>query len=275
MGSKLGSMKVDSPFGPAVESVPLPRSPLAFVVAQVRFPLVAAIAEQQFIAPFQERIRATYSDLNAETETEVTFTPDGARVKEGSRIWRFSESDGPWEVALSSEFIALSTRRYTSRNDFLTRLATILSALVEWLEPRTVRRFGVRYIDRVTGPEATRDSMRAFVRPEVLGATAVELPNSVRQNHSLTECEFRFDEDPPSSLRAKWGFLPANATFDPAVEPTSESSWVLDLDCSHNEGSFDPKAILNVGQQFSDRIYRFYRWAVTDDFLTHYGATQP
>ncbi len=268
-------MKVDHPFGPAVESVPLPRSPLAFVVAQVRFPLVAAISDQQFLAPFQERIRATYSDLKAETETQVTFTPDGVQVKEGSRVWRFIESDGPWEVTLSSEFLALSSRRYTNREDFLTRLGTLLSALAVWIEPRTVRRFGIRYIDRVTGPEATRESMTTFVRPEVLGTTAVELPTSVRQNHSLTECEFRFDEDPPSALRAKWGFLPPNATFDPAVEPASENSWVLDLDCSHQEQPFDPKAILIAGQTYSDRIYRFFRWAVTDDFLTHYGATQP
>jgi uncharacterized protein (TIGR04255 family) len=267
-------MKVDSPFGPAVESVPLPRSPLAVVVAQVRFPLVAAIAEQQFIAPFQERIRSTYSDLKAEMETQVTFTPDGVQVKEGSRVWRFTESDGPWEVTLSSEFLALSTRSYTNRHDFLTRLGVLLAALAEWIGPRTVRRFGVRYIDRVIESEATRETMTKLVRPEVLGTTAVELPDSVGLNHSLTECEYQFEEDPPSSLRTKWGFLPANATFDPAVEPANEDSWVLDVDCSHNERPFDSEAILSAGRSYTDRIYRFFRWAVKEEFLTHFGATQ-
>lgn len=267
-------MKVDSPFGPAVESVPLPRSPLAFVVAQVRFPLVASIAEQEFIAPFQERIRSTYSDLKAENETQVTLTPDGIQVKEGSRVWRFSESDGPWEVTLSSEFLALSTRSYTNRDDFMTRLGVLLGALEERVAPRTVRRLGVRYIDRVIGPEASRESMTTLVRPEVVGVTAVDLPDAVRQSHSLTECEYHFEEDPPSSLRAKWGFLPPNATFDPAVQPADKDSWVLDVDCSHNERPFDSEAILTAARAFTDRIYRYFRWAVTDEFLTHYGATQ-
>lgn len=265
-------MKVDSPFGPAVDSVPLPRSPLAFVVAQVRFPLVASIAEQEFIAPFQERIRSTYSDLKAENETQVMLTPDGVQVKEGSRVWRFTESDGPWEVALTSEFVALSTRNYTNRDDFLTRLGVLLSALEERIAPRTVRRLGVRYIDRVMGPEASPEAMKSLVRSEVLGATAVDLPDTVRQSHSLTECEYHFDEHPPSALRAKWGFLPPNATFDPAIEPANENSWVLDVDCSHNERPFDAAAILAAARSYTDRIYRYFRWAVTDEFLTNYGA---
>ena len=33
---------IDEPFGPAVPSVPLADSPLTFVVAQIRFPLVAS-----------------------------------------------------------------------------------------------------------------------------------------------------------------------------------------------------------------------------------------
>lgn len=267
-------MKVDSPFGPAVESVPLPRSPLAFVVAQVRFPLVASIAEQEFIAPFQERIRSTYSDLKAENETQVTLTPDGVQVTEGSRVWRFSESDGPWEVALSSEFLALSARSYTNRDDFMARLGVLLAALEERVAPRTVRRLGVRYIDRVIGPEASRETMKTLVRPEILGATAIDLPHAVHQSHSLTECQYNIDEDPSCTLRAKWGFLPPNATFDPAVQPADKDSWVLDVDCSHNERSFDSEAILTAARSFTDRIYRYFRWAVTDEFLTHYGATQ-
>jgi uncharacterized protein (TIGR04255 family) len=267
-------MKIDSPFGPAVESVPLPRSPLAFVVAQVRFPLVVSIAEQEFIAPFQERIRSTYSDLRAENEMQVTLTPDGVQVKEGSRVWRFSESDGPWEVTLSSEFLALSTRSYTNRDDFMTRLGVLLAALEERVAPRTVRRLGVRYIDRVIGREASHEVVKSFVRPEVLGATAIDLPEAVNQSHSLTECEYNLDEDLSCTLRAKWGFLPPNATFDPAVPPADKDSWVLDLDCSHNEQPFDSEAIQTAARVFTDRIYRYFRWAVTDEFLAYYGASQ-
>ena len=40
---------IDEPFGPAVPSVPLVDSPLTFVVAQIRFSLVASISEERFV----------------------------------------------------------------------------------------------------------------------------------------------------------------------------------------------------------------------------------
>lgn len=57
-----------------------------------------------------------------------------------------------------------------------------------------------------------------------------------------------------------------------AIAPVDDASWVLDLDASHGEREFDSAAIVDQVQLFSDRIYRYFRWVVTDDFLTSHGA---
>ena len=261
---------VRTPFGPTVPSVPLPKSPLSFVVAQVRFPMVASISKEDFIGPFQERIRSTYSDLRREKEMKVLVGSAGVQFEQSGEVWRFADDKGGWEVALAPEFLALATNNYTSRADFTGRLGVLLEALGTWLNPQKVRRLGVRYIDRI-GEEHLGD-IRRLVRTEVLGPVALdtEAP-AVNLVHSLAEYQYLFPDD--SHLRARWGLLPAGATFDPAVDPVDTPSWVLDLDASHGERVFEPTAIQEQVQLFTDRIYRYFRWAITEDFLKTFGAS--
>jgi uncharacterized protein (TIGR04255 family) len=35
---------------------------------------------------------------------------------------------------------------------------------------------------------------------------------------------------------------------------------------------FDVEELLNEAQRFAERIYTFFRWAVTDEFLQHFGG---
>lgn len=260
---------IDEPFGAAIPSVPLSRSPLEFVIVQVRFPLVVSIRDESFIGPFQERIRGTYGDLRREDETQVLFGPDGVQNVKGGVVWRFSDGSDGWEVALAPEFIALATNRYTHREDFLGRLQQLLEVLDQWLHPLKIRRLGVRYIDRVQ-EQNHLDQLGALLRPEILGPYNVDRPAGVTLNNVITDCDYRFSDE--SALRTRWGFLGPRTTFDPAIAPVESPSWVLDLDASHGERDFDAAAIADQVQLFTDRIYRYFRWAVTDEFLAAYGA---
>lgn len=266
----MGTM-IDEPFGEAVPSVPLSRSPLTFVVVQVRFPLVVSIGDEAFIGPFQEQIRGTYGDLRREVEAQILLGPDGVRYDKGGVVWRFSSAGDGWEVALAPEFVALATTQYTNREDFLGRLRQLLVALDGWLQPPRVRRLGVRYIDRIQAQEHL-DRLNELLRPEILGAQNVRRPEAVTLNNMLTDCDYRFSDE--SFLRARWGFLGPRMTFDPAIAPVDSPSWVLDLDASHGERDFDVAAIADQVQLFTDRIYRYFRWAVTDGFLAAHGAAR-
>jgi len=261
-----------TPFGPPVQEVPLSRTPLVNVIAQVRFPAVMRIeADSGFMATFQEAIRSDYPILRPERQLGVMIGPGGVQPQDAGTVWRFETRDpDAWQVTLAPSFVSLSAKRYTRRSDLLARLTVVLHALEGWLHPNVCDRIGVRYVDRVTGDQLAR--LGKLVRPEVLGVAGDgTLLGNVEVVHALSDTVFRLDD--ASQLRGRWGRLPAGATYDPGVEPAREASWVLDLDHYTSEPvDFDLAAIGGRVAEFCDRIYTFFRWAVTDVFLDEFGA---
>ena len=249
--------------------VPLPDAPLVRVIAQVRFPQVLSIEKRDFVAPFQEAIRAQYPVLRAEQMQGLLVGPQGASPMPPQVIWRFADVEGNWRVTLAPDFVAIETTVYESRKNFFERFEAIVQALAEHVNPRVVDRIGVRYIDRVTG-DAVKDISK-LVRPEILGIVATAAAQHAR--HTLSESVFIVPE-PAAQLLARWGLLPKGGTVDPAaIEPLAEPSWILDLDMFQPEPrTFDPSEVVADARSYAERIYTFFRWAVTDDFLRLYGG---
>jgi uncharacterized protein (TIGR04255 family) len=78
----------------------------------------------------------------------------------------------------------------------------------------------------------------------------------------------------PYNLFARWGLLPPRATTDPALmKPLDKPSWILDIDVSHSgkRAWHQAQLIEEFGKQ-TESSYNFFRWAVTDKFLTHFGG---
>lgn len=261
-----------TPFGPSVEEVPLPASPLVNVIAQVRFPAVMRIeADKGFVATFQEAIRQDYPILRAERQLGVMIGPAGVQPQDAGTLWRFETKDpDAWQVTLAPAFVSLSAKRYTRRSDFLARLTVVLHTLEGWLAPNVCDRIGVRYVDRVTGDPLSR--LGSLVRSEVLGVAGDALGlGNVEIVHALSDTLFQLED--ATQLRGRWGRLPAGATYDPGIEPAREPSWMLDLDQSTSQAEdFDLAEISGKVALFCDRIYTFFRWAVTDAFLAEFGA---
>jgi uncharacterized protein (TIGR04255 family) len=262
---------IETPFGPPVKEVPLRNAPIVSVIAQVRFPAVMSIQpDSSFVAPFQEALRKDYPILRQERQLQILIGPSGALPQDGGMILRFEQQDpNAWQVTLAPTFVSLSARRYTRRSDFLSRLTVVLHALEGWLDPKVCDRVGVRYIDRLTGEQLGR--LPQLLRPEVLGISAARTDGNVEVVHTLADAIFRLDD--ASELRSRWGLLPTGATYDPGIEPVSETSWLLDFDhYTAQPQDFDLAAISGKVAVFCDRIYRFFRWSVTDEFLDAFGA---
>ena len=105
----------------------------------------------------------------------------------------------------------------------------------------------------------------------MLGAGVHRLASDVR--HAITENLFTLP-DGSGTLMARWGQVPAHGTVDPgAVDPIDEPSWLLDLD-AYSQGT----RVLNVEEtvaaatKLAERIYSFFRWVVTNEFLKRYGG---
>lgn len=263
----------DTPLtGPPPPEVPLTDPPLARVIAQVRFPLIASLEKREFIASFQEAIRGCYPVLRPEERKGVVLGPQGVIDERSNTAWRFKEAKGAWRVTLAPDFLALETTRYSSRDDFMQRFRVVLQALKEHVDPQVVDRLGVRYIDRVSGPNLI--DLPQLVRPEVAGILASPLAAHAR--HAISENVFTLPGE-KGQLTARWGLLPARSTVDPGVlDAIDEPSWILDTDAfqSFPAGSRELRVspIVDQARGFAERIYSFFRWAVTGEFLRRYGG---
>lgn len=258
--------------GPPPAEVPLAAPPLVRVVAQVRFPVIASIEHKAFIASFQEAIRKEYPILRPEQSTGVALGTRGVIHQRTLTAWRFHDTGGDWRVTLGTEFLALETGRYRSRDDFLSRLRRVLDAFVTHLDPRVVDRIGVRYIDRIEGEDLV--DLPTLVRPEVSGILTT--PMAAHASHAVAENSFVLP-DGSGQVIARWGLLPADGTVDPgALEPIARPSWFLDVDVFQSwqdtNHPFEVEALVTQARGFTERIYSVFRWVVTDAFLRRYGG---
>ena len=253
---------------PPPKEVPLRDAPLVRVIAQVRFSPILSVQQPEFIAPFQEAIRAAYPALRREHAQSLLVGPQGVASGQRQVAWRFADVDGAWRVSLAPEFVALETTTYSSRGDFIGRMQAVLEAVAKHLEPAVLQRVGLRYIDRVTG-EALED-IANLVRPEMLGIVNTPLFQHARHEFSETLLDV---PDIGGQLRARWGHLPAGSTVDPnAIEPIDEPSWILDIDMfSAHEGPFASDLLIEGLGRFAERLYTMFRWTVTEEFLRRYG----
>jgi uncharacterized protein (TIGR04255 family) len=258
---------IDPIVAPVPAEVPLRDAPLVRVIAQVRFPLVIAIQQREFVAPFQEAIRKRYPVLRQEQMQGLLLGPSGVVQVAPSPVWRFSDAAASWRVSLAPEFLAIETTKYSSRDDFLARFEDVVRALAEHVDPQVADRVGLRYIDRIA--VNSPNEISPLVRPEVLGFIASKAATHLQ--HSLCESTFAVEQN---RLLTRWGTLPPNTTYDAgALEPVAHRSWVLDLD--HFRETSQPFVVddlVREARAFAERIYAVFRWAVTPEFLRRHGG---
>jgi uncharacterized protein (TIGR04255 family) len=258
-----------NPFiGRPPKEIPLRNAPLARVVAQVHFPRILSLEKAEFIGPFQEAIRNEYPVLRPEQIQGFIVSPLGVAQAAGPQtVWRFSDIAGKWRVSLAPDFLSLETTQYLSRGDFVLRLGAAVTALNACINPPVIDRLGIRYVDRVTGD--TVKDIAKLVRPEICGI-AQSLPSS-QILQLLTHAVFEIDG---CQMMARWGYIPPNASFDLNVlEAIAEPSWILDLDMFRaSTQAFDVGSLVRDARSYSEKIYAFFRWAVTFEFLRRYGG---
>lgn len=248
--------------------VPLDNAPLVRVIAQIRFPPILSIEQQAFVGSFQEAIRAEYPILEPVKTQSLIFNPEGAAVTPTFQTtWCFWNTDRTWRISLASSSVSIETTKYTSRSDFLARLKDLLVKLHSNFHLSQIDRVGLRYIDRIVGQNLADISL--LIRPEIAGISCSDLQEYVHQ--VLHESLFLL---PEAQIAARWGVMPANATFDPyAIDPVPERSWILDLDISTTQPQiFSVEAVMEQALDFTERIYTFFRWVVTNEFLRRYGG---
>ena len=263
-------MTLPPPFsGSPPTEVSLSQAPLIRVLVQIKFPQILNILKPEAVAPFQELIRKNYPLMQSQLlHTILIPGPDGNPAISNVQVWRFEDKSHHWRGSLATDFLALETTRYTSRTDFISRIAELIDALHATFNPQITQRIGLRYIDRLQ--DKAFHSINALIKPDFLGPT--EADYQAAAIHMLTQALFATEEG--AHVNARWGKLPAGATLDPnAIEPINEPSWVMDFDMfMEAEQGFSAAELTPLLESFAERLYAVFRFMVTDQFLEFYGG---
>jgi len=263
-----------SPFDPGpVTEVPLLHAPLVRVLCQVKWPQLIPVKNNldSFADQLGTLIADHYPISSSERENQVTITPEGVTQTPGGKLHKFESADGEWRVTFGETFLALETTHYSSRLNFCNRLANVITALKEVANIPYAIRLGFRYTNRIDSSEEQYSQLEELVNFSVLGGAPVPLTANSKRLHSLSEAVFQVDN---VRLLSRSAQLPAGATMDTAILPSSNPSWVLDLD-AFQEGEkieFDASLISEKVGTLSELAYKFFRWVVTDKFLKSYGG---
>lgn len=277
---KVPTFEAAGPFSDEpVDDVKLADAPLVRVLAQLRFTGGLGVLRGDnpvgmFAPAFAD---AGYPLIEEGHQVNIELTPEGVKPMQGGRLWTLRSPDRKWQVSLTPEFVTLDTGAYIDRDDFVQRLGDVIDALKSAVSIPGVGRIGYRYVNRAVG--LTKAEIRKMVRDTLHGGIAV--PEGNAQLHaSVTETTFSLDLDPSNSgvkdgLLARWGHLQPGFVLEPSVPPVNEPSWTLDIDAfRHRDVEFDRENLIPHVREMSERAYRFFRWSVTDAFLTRYGAAK-
>lgn len=262
-----------------IPEVPLAQAPLAAVVAQVRFSPILTIGQSrasEAVAAFQEQLRPTYPHLTEEHTHQIDMTSPSQPHVGHFQIWRLADSTSRrpgWRVSLAQDFVSLETSQYDSRHDFLARLRAVIEAVSTCFSPTDSTRFGLRYIDQLTG--GTAEKVADLVRPEVLGLLADgDALKHVQSSIVYSMMHAQFLAPHGDTVLARWGILPPNTTHDLEIlDPVDEKSWLLDMDMfTTRPHAFSDSSLADTAETFAESLYWLFRQMVTKDFLQHHGA---
>lgn len=135
---------------------------LGEVICQIRFPEILSIGARMPV-DFQEAIRHLFPQFSVNQEPS---DKSGADVN-----YCFATADGVWQLNLTSQFLALSCKKYTGWEAFAKRLDVPLSVFIQLYKPAYFHRIGLRYINFISRDslELSDTPFRELFQPQYLG----------------------------------------------------------------------------------------------------------
>ncbi len=260
-----------------VNEVHLYPAPLAKVLMQVQYsrtPQLVTDGAEAVIAETLGRYPVRRRQLTAGIGPNVVINGQQlpGSITPGVAL-TFSDPKGLWQVTFTETAVALETSDYSTRDDFCGRAAEIFAAIASVALPPVVDRVGIRYIDRLTG--ATLEKVSTYVIPQL--ATLVDCIESPLQlQHSVIQSEIEIGEGERMLVRS--GLLPPGGTFDPALLPVGEPSWILDMDVFTTRAgfAFEPDDLSQRLRHYAETVYAFFRFATTEAFQdAHRSEPEP
>ncbi len=225
------------------------------VICQLRFPPILSI-DTDIPAAFQERIRERFPRY--EVRDENLPSPSGMQKQKNHS---FISADGSYKLSLTKSFVALSTMRYTSWEDFAAWLDEPLGQFISVYKPAYFERIGLRYLngfsrDKLELPECRWNDLIQSQYLSVLDSDDVD-------EASVTKCsvdlEMKLDRKNSVKLHAGPGFVKRAIRTPKGIqqvqEPKSRFIFDQDLFSAGNIPLKDAAAALDALHVHADRLF--------------------
>ncbi len=152
------------------QSVKLPRSPLIFVLAQVRFSPVLKM--ESYVPDIQEYMRHhEFPKYRVETIQNIMI---GTETKtEVTKRWIFDDTDSCRQVILTTDALTFQTTAYDTFDGFVSNFTAVTQPLADYAEVESIEQIGLRYVDLLTPIDGI--STGELLRPGLRGVSAASL----------------------------------------------------------------------------------------------------
>lgn len=211
-------------------------APAHEVICQLRFPTILSINNVE-PADFQEAIRGEFpqyvrrQDVSAPKVTGLGGPNPKVEQQPPVTNYNFLSADGQWKLNLTKDFIALSTLRYSSWEEFARQLDKPLAAFIKLYKPAYFQRVGLRYVNIFSRQRlGIEDEKWAdLIAPAYIGPLCE--PDVPESNFLNCACDLLLHLDSSSQAKIHAGLgriktAKADAPQDPEVK------YILDMDLS-------------------------------------------
>lgn len=235
------------------------------MLGQVHFPPILRLHKGvEAVADFQEAIRELFPGFGVEQQFEIALTPnqEAGATTQTSNAFRFINEDETWSALLAPTALTLEAAAggsYSSYQSFSKLFRILWEALVEHLRPARVNQQGLRYVDHLEGERAASE-WAEWINPELLGGIAGEV---LSPGLERSVCELLYPQD-DGRLIFRHGITEAG--------PQNAKGFLLDFDSVHTipVPAGDVDMLMSRFDESHERLYRFFRWCVTDRALEEF-----
>jgi uncharacterized protein (TIGR04255 family) len=248
----------------------LSKSPLVFVLGQVRFETILAM--DKVIPEIQDELRMAGFTGYSERTIEITRgSPDGKETTERKPQWEFVHGDKRRSLLVDRGSITCQTTSYSSYETFAEDLQKGLEVVERRAKPQQGARVGLRYVDLIEPVESK--PMDWYVNRQLLGVSFGRFGERLGQS---TESLIRVGEqrrlvarytEAAQGLAFPLDLLPVGVAF---CRPIQLNTRFALLDTDHFDlatFAFSSTAVLERIASLHDTLDQIFRELVTPNAL--------
>jgi len=231
------------------------------VICQLRFPTILSI-DAEAPAAFQDTVRERFPRY--EVKEEALPTREGMKKQKNHA---FISEDGSYKLSLTQNFIALSTMRYKSWEDFAAWLDEPLANFINVYKPAYFERIGLRYLNGISRETLGLTGRRwnDLIQSRWLGVLDDEDVDEDSVLKCGTDAEMKLDSGCSVKIHAGPGFVKRAIRTPKGIQQLQEPKprFIFDQDL-YSAGKLRFPDAAGVLDTLHDHADRLFSEAITD-----------